>query len=136
MGRDAAAGYEVSCELAGAFADFDYVTLTVLVGADGRFRFDGLPAGPVDLSFTQERPYMIFSSDGVAVDRDDHRFVFEATAVRATVHGTVHDRDGVPLAGVAVAPWHPDGADAHAITDRLGNYRIRTVVTADSSLQI
>jgi len=137
IGGRPAAGFDVECDVpatALAASRLDGLQLRGRLDARGRFRVDGLPAGPVDLSFSQRRPWVLEGVEGVAVDRVDHWFTFDSVASTLTVRGVVRGADGVPIQGVTIAPDDVHPRRARDTTTIDGAYRVTLAASGHTGI--
>lgn len=131
-----AAGFEVSCEPTVPDSPASWESWIATTDHQGRFRIDNLAGGPVRLSFTREVPWLLYDSDDVQIDRDDHRFDFDTHRRPVTITGTVRSMDGAPVAGAAVAPAVPLTLDGRAVSATDGGYRVDVQATTDASFSL
>jgi uncharacterized GH25 family protein len=100
--------------------------IVVRAGPDGRFSFDGLPAG---YAWIRCGPPGGWSSHVWTVRVESVHSLDLVLEGRGPVHGVVRTvPDGKPLAGAhvvySISGWHTAKAFAHAVTDAEGRYRI------------
>lgn len=122
-----AAGLEVICEPVESGTGQSWTAWT---DAEGRFRVDGLVAGPKLVNVMRESPWKIEVFEGLALDRDDHVLEFPPVPDPVRVEGTVTSIDGAPIAG-ALVEASGSGVGERAHTDVLGRYALELRVTAD-----
>jgi hypothetical protein len=105
-------------------------------GADGGFRIDGLPPGELVLQLIRQDPWQSRTFEGVELDRDDLLLEFPPLPAPVTIHGSVRDGAGVPLAGVSLRAGDRRSPSARTRSAADGRYELRVLVGDDREAEL
>ncbi len=94
-----------------------------VVGADGTFSIDMLPAGPLRVRVTHP-DYPAAELDTVASSGDRAKVRLRLALGGAVEGALLDDASGSPLAGIVIAGYGPNGSTADTTSDKAGRWKL------------